>query len=70
MSIENLSQLESKIQNAIDTIGLQKMEIDELREQNAQLQAEKQRLQEEQQAWNSKIQGLLGQLDQVSEGSL
>lgn len=67
MSIENLSQLESKIQNAIDTIGLQKLEIEELHEQKQNLEAENQRLKSDLEAWNSKIQGLLGQLDQVGE---
>jgi FtsZ-binding cell division protein ZapB len=32
MSIENLGQLESKIQNVIDAMALNRMEIEELRE--------------------------------------
>ena len=63
MSIETLSQLESKIQNAVDTISLQKMELEELRESNERLEAENVELREELQAWGDRVRSLLGKLD-------
>jgi len=58
MSIEILSQLEKKIQQTIDTIGLLQMEIDELKEEN-------QRLKEEQTTWHGRLQNLLSQINEI-----
>lgn len=58
MSIEILSQLEEKIQQTIDTIGLLQMEIDELKEEN-------QRLKQEQTTWHGRLQNLLSQINEI-----
>ncbi len=67
MSIETLTQLEGKIQNAVDTISLQKMELEELRENNDRLEAENAELREELQAWGDRVRSLLGKLDTLPE---
>lgn len=58
MSIEILSQLEKKIQQTIDTIGLLQMEIDELKEEN-------QRLKQDQTTWHGRLQNLLSQINEI-----
>ncbi|WP_163935254.1 cell division protein ZapB [Paraferrimonas sp. SM1919] len=56
MSLELLSQLETKIQAALDTIELQKMELEEERRQNEQLRLQNQALQTESQTINAELQ--------------
>jgi len=77
MSLEALEQLEQKVQMAIDTIALQQMEIDELKEKNRQLEQSTQdlkngrvsleeenaALRKEHDEWQEKIQSLLGKID-------
>ena len=60
MSFEVFEKLEAKVQQAIDTITLLQMEIEELKEQNTQL------LKEEQTAWQERLRSLLGRMDEVN----
>lgn len=63
MSIESLVQLESKIQSAIDTIGIYRLEVDELHEAKEKLEKENSELRSELQAWSERVGSLLGRLD-------
>jgi len=79
MSLEVLEQLEAKVQTAVDTIALLQMEVEELKEQNAQLASEathlkgnreeleqqNQQMREEHTAWQERIRSLLGKMDDV-----
>ncbi|RYV03072.1 cell division protein ZapB [Shewanella sp. OPT22] len=68
MSLELLSKLESKIQNALEAIELQKMEIDELKQENSELNTENEKLKQDLSSWNDKVNGLVGLLnDEISE---
>ncbi|MHB0776850.1 cell division protein ZapB [Halomonas sp. WWR20] len=53
MSIELFNQLEQKVQNAVDTIEMLKMETEELREENT-------RLKQERDDWERRLGELLG----------
>ncbi len=80
MSFELFEKLEAKVQQAIDTIKLLQMEIEELKEQNTQLNQEVQQaagsreslvreneqLKEEQTAWQERLRSLLGRMDEVN----
>ena len=79
MSLEVFEKLESKVQQAIDTITLLQMEIKELKEknnslsqevQNAQhsreeLERENNQLREQQNGWQERLQALLGRMEEV-----
>lgn len=79
MSFEILEQLEAKVQMAVDTISLLQMEIEDLKEQNESLTTESNQLKssrveleqkneevlKEQQAWQERIRGLLGKMEDV-----
>lgn len=79
MSFEVFEKLEAKVQQAIDTITLLQMEIEELKEQNDNLSQqvqqaqgnsealvrENQQLKEEQGAWQERLRTLLGKMDEV-----
>ncbi|ADP10979.1 MULTISPECIES: cell division protein ZapB [Erwinia] len=79
MSFEVFEKLEAKVQQAIDTITLLQMEIEELKEQNGNLnhqvqQAsgsretlvhENQQLKEEQHVWQERLRALLGKMEEV-----
>ncbi|WP_253306002.1 cell division protein ZapB [unidentified bacterial endosymbiont] len=79
MSFEVFEQLEVKVQQAIDTIALLQMEIDELKGKNRDLQQstqaatdqyqavidENQQLKEQQQSWQTRLHSLLGRMDSV-----
>ncbi len=79
MSLEVFEKLEAKVQQAIDTITLLQMEIEELKEknnsrsqevQNAQhqreeLERENNHLKEQQNGWQERLQALLGRMEQV-----
>ncbi len=81
MSIEALSQLEEKVQSAVETMSLYRLEIEELREAKAraekeleevkntitQLEEEKQIMQQEQQSWNDKVGSLLSKLEDIEQ---
>ena len=79
MSLEVFEKLEAKVQQAIDTITLLQMEIEELKEknnalaqdvQNAQhgreeLERENNHLKEQQSGWQVRLQALLGRMEEV-----
>ncbi len=79
MSFEMFEKLEAKVQQAIDTITLLQMEIEELKEQNNTLKQEalqvagnhdsltreNQQLKEEQHQWQERLRTLLGKMDEV-----
>ncbi|AYA41505.1 cell division protein ZapB [Xenorhabdus nematophila] len=79
MSFEVFEKLESKVQQAIDTITLLQMEIEELKEQNAVLSQdvqnaadnrdalvrENEQLKQEQSAWQERLRTLLGKMEDV-----
>ncbi len=74
MSFEVLEQLEARVQSAVDSISLLKMELDELKGQNHHLQNENQHLQNENQqlrndhhAWQERLRNLLGKMDHMDE---
>ncbi|MDU6435184.1 MAG: cell division protein ZapB, partial [Pantoea sp.] len=72
-------KLEAKVQQAIDTITLLQMEIEELKEQNNALRneaqqaagnqdslvRENQQLKEEQHLWQDRLRALLGKMEEV-----
>ncbi|WP_034918504.1 MULTISPECIES: cell division protein ZapB [Erwinia] len=79
MSFEVFEKLEAKVQQAIDTITLLQMEIEELKEQNNNLNhqiheasgnseslvRENQQLKEEQHVWQERLRALLGKMEEV-----
>ncbi|MBG6245437.1 septal ring assembly protein ZapB [Candidatus Symbiopectobacterium sp. 'North America'] len=79
MSFEVFEKLEAKVQQAIDTITLLQMEIEELKEKNDQLSQEVQQaaesretlvrenehLKEEQFIWQERLRALLGKMEEV-----
>ncbi|ART63733.1 cell division protein ZapB [Kushneria marisflavi] len=52
MSNELFEQLEQRVNSAVDTIEMQRMELEELRQEN-------ERLKNERQQWESRLGGLL-----------
>ena len=79
MSLEVFEKLESMVQQAIDTITLLQMEIEELKEKNntlvqevqsaqhgrEELERENSQLKEQQQGWQERLQALLGRMEEV-----
>lgn len=79
MSFEVFEKLEAKVQQAIDTITLLQMEIEELKEKNIALTQEvqaasgnhesllreNQQLKEEQLVWQDRLRTLLGKIEEV-----
>ena len=79
MSLEVFEKLEAKVQQAIDTITLLQMEIEELKEKNnalaqevhsaqngrEELERENQQLREQQNGWQDRLQALLGRMEEV-----
>ncbi|MDC9592777.1 cell division protein ZapB [Xenorhabdus sp. IM139775] len=79
MSFEVFEKLESKVQQAIDTITLLQMEIEELKEKNAVLSQdvqnmadsrdslirENEQFKQEQTAWQERLRTLLGKMEDV-----
>lgn len=80
MSFEVFEKLEAKVQQAVDTITLLQMEIEELKEKNDQLSQdvqqassnreallrENEQLKQEQGAWQERLRTLLGKMDEVN----
>ncbi|ENB2507019.1 cell division protein ZapB [Shigella sonnei] len=58
MSLEVFEKLEAKVQQAIDTITLLQMEIEELERENNHLK-------EQQNGWQERLQALLGRMEEV-----
>lgn len=52
MSNELFEQLEQRVNSAVDTIEMQRMELEELRQENERLKTERQQ-------WESRLGGLL-----------
>ncbi|WP_406664906.1 cell division protein ZapB [Gallaecimonas sp. GXIMD1310] len=74
MSLELLEKLESKVQAAVDTIGLLQMELEDVRAQKQQLadeqgalQEENRRLKEELASVQQRINAVLSKIAQVDE---
>ncbi|MEI6896738.1 MAG: cell division protein ZapB [Psychromonas sp.] len=74
MTLALLEKLESKIQNAVDTISLLQMEVEELKadkvtlsEKTEQLQLENNSLIEEHQQWQSRLSVLVGKIEEAEE---
>jgi cell division protein ZapB len=74
MTLELLEKLESKIQNAVDTISLLQMEVEELKadkqslsEQAEELQTANNKLTEEHQQWQSRLSALVGKIEEAEE---
>ncbi|MDP0561456.1 MAG: cell division protein ZapB [Candidatus Endonucleobacter sp. (ex Gigantidas childressi)] len=67
MSIESLGQLESRLQNLIDKLELSRMEIEEIKGANTQLEEENTQLKHELHAWNEKVSAILGKLKSAAE---
>lgn len=74
MTLELLEKLESKIHNAIETIALLQMEVEELKgdkqgllDKNGQLQSENMQLSEEHQQWQSRLSALVGKIEQAEQ---
>lgn len=63
-------QLEEKIQNAVETIGIYRLELEELRETKARLEKENADLRSELQSWSEKVGTLLGRLETVQEDTV
>ncbi|ABZ78518.1 protein of unknown function DUF904 [Shewanella halifaxensis HAW-EB4] len=64
MSLELLSKLETKIQAALETIELLKMELEEEKQTSSSLSEQNQQLQQELTSWNEKVTGLVGLLNE------
>ncbi|HSH49290.1 MAG TPA: cell division protein ZapB [Halomonas sp.] len=58
MSIELFNQLEQKVTGAVEALELMKMEVEELREENA-------RLKQEREDWGQRLTSLLGKFNEV-----
>lgn len=72
MSLEILDQLEGKIRQAVETIQLLQLEVEELKEKNTQVNAanetlrnENEQLKAEHNNWQERLRSLLGQIDNV-----
>ncbi|PVX39185.1 cell division protein ZapB [Pasteurella langaaensis DSM 22999] len=72
MSLEILDQLEGKIRQAVETIQLLQLEVEELKEKNTQVQHandalrnENEQLKVEHNNWQERLRSLLGQIDNV-----
>ncbi len=58
MSLELLNQLEAKVQTTLDSFEMLRMEMDELKEENANLRSEKQ-------AWENRLGQLLNKFTEL-----
>ncbi len=74
MTLDLLEKLESKIQNAVDTIALLQMEVEELKgdkqgllARNDQLQQENIKLHEEHQQWQARLSALVGKIEKAED---
>ncbi|MDG6882492.1 Cell division protein ZapB [Phocoenobacter uteri] len=72
MSIEILDQLENKVREAVETIQLLQLELDELKGKNNELTTQKENLKQEneqlkmeQANFQDRLRSLLGQIDNI-----
>ena len=63
MSLELLSQLETKIQATLENIELLKMELEEENQKSAALTEKNQQLEQDLNSWSDKVNGLVGLLN-------
>lgn len=63
MSNELFEQLEQRVNNAVETIEMQRMELDELRQENERLKSERQQ-------WESRLGGLLERFRELDSESI
>ena len=64
MSLELLSKLETKIQTALETIELLKMELEEEKQKSIGLSEQNYQLSQDLNSWNEKVTGLVGLLNE------
>ena len=69
MNLELLSQLEGKVQAALETIELLKMELDDQRKVNLDLKKDNEGLTEQLEMWNDKVNGLLNRINTEVKGA-
>ncbi|MCI7478826.1 cell division protein ZapB [[Pasteurella] aerogenes] len=72
MSLEILDQLDEKIKQAVETIQLLQLEVEELKDKNNQAQQanealrnENEQLKVEHHNWQERLRSLLGRIDNV-----
>ena len=65
MSLTILDELEAKIKQAVETIQLLQLEIEELKEKNETAKKEHEQLKAEQQNFQDRLRSLLGQIENV-----
>lgn len=58
MSLELLGQLEAKVQTTLDSLEMLRMEMEDLKEENATLKSEKE-------AWENRLGQLLGRFSEL-----
>ncbi|OHV10900.1 cell division protein ZapB [Kushneria phosphatilytica] len=58
MSTELFDQLEQRVHNALETIEMQRMELDELRQENEQLK-------QQQQQWEGRLNSILSRFREL-----
>ena len=66
MSIESLGQLESRLQNLIDKLELSKMEVEDLRATNAQLEVDNSKLKKELSDWGERLNDMICKIDVIA----
>ncbi|QFU24719.1 cell division protein ZapB [Shewanella eurypsychrophilus] len=64
MSLELLSKLETKIQAALETIELLKLELEDEKLKSVTLIEQNQQLNQDLTSWNEKVTGLVGLLNE------
>jgi cell division protein ZapB len=69
MNLELLSQLEGKVQAALETIELLKMELDDQRKVNVELKKDNEGLNQQLEMWNDKVNGLLNRINTEVKGA-
>ncbi|RKR04484.1 cell division protein ZapB [Kushneria sinocarnis] len=62
MSTELFDQLEQRVHNALETIEMQRMELDELRQENEQLK-------QQQQQWEGRVNSILSRFRELDDQS-
>ncbi len=67
MSIQSLAQLESRLQNLIDKLELSRMELEELKVANKELEEENTHLKHELHTWSEKVSSILGKLNTLAD---
>ena len=69
MNLELLSQLDGKVQAALETIEWLKMELDDQRKVNLDLKKDNEGLTEQLEMWNDKVNGLLNRINTEVKGA-